>query len=162
MQPTRRAATALAALTLAAAAAAGACSGDDDAPQATSPGGADETVASMSTTTPAQGARARFCGAIVDLDRRLDDAGDVGESAVTEMIVEAYEAIEDDVPDEIRADFTVVLATLRGEPVEVDPDSDTDDLDPDVPDAAERFARYVDRECRRTADNPGPADTPPP
>lgn len=68
-----------------------------------------------------------FCQEMIDLADRLEtDPPDDVEAE----IIDTYESIDDEVPDVLRADFDVVLAELRGEPVvtviATDPPTTTD------------------------------------
>lgn len=153
--------------------------GDGDDPAPTGPVPATVTIPPVRLTP--------FCQAMIDLADRLED--DPPED-VAAAIIAAYEAIADEVPDPIRADFDAVLAELRGEsipPPSTDPveaaSTTTFDPGPPVTDAsgstlppgdpffeegydpdttpAGRLNAYVDFECRDVANNPGPPPTQP-
>jgi hypothetical protein len=113
-----------------------------------------------------------FCRAMIDLNDRLEN--DPPDDVEAE-IVETYEGIVDEVPDELRSDFDAVLAVLRGEaPVATtgsegttatdaaptsDPLADEGRSPGDTP--AERLSAYVDFACRSVENNPGPPPTQP-
>lgn len=109
---------------------------------------------------------------MIDLNDRLEE--DPPDDVDAE-IIETYEGIVDEVPDEIRADFDAVLADLRGgpppstqdvtssttvdTPITSDPLADEGRSPGDTP--AERLSGYVDFVCRSVENNPGPPATQP-
>lgn len=118
-----------------------------------------------------------FCAAMSELSQRLADAGD---EDVTEIIIDAYSAMVDEVPAEIEADFLAVLAELQagtdttsGEATTTDPTVATlapgtgttapfweEGYLPDD-DPALRLNEYVLFSCRDSQNNPGPPATEP-
>jgi hypothetical protein len=122
------------------------------------PGNADDaaatatTSAAAPTTTEPRPDDDPFCRAMLELARAGDDEG---EPSVADLI-EAYEDIQRDVPDAIRAEFDTVLARMRLRAA---------DQDPEVPEVADEAAlnlsAYIDANCRRTARTPLPAPTAP-
>lgn len=116
-----------------------------------------------------------FCQAMIDLADRLEtDPPD----DVDALIIETYESIVDDVPEEIATEFDAVLIALRsGEdpevPVRTSPPATASGplttegdefyeegyLPDDNP--SRRVNAYVQFACRDTANNPGPPPTQP-
>lgn len=153
------------------------CDGGEDAVDTSSDG--DAPVAG--TVAVPEARSSPFCQAMIDLgDRLLTDPPD----DQAQLVIETYESIADDVPDEIAADFDAVLAGLKGEappstggppddsaPVSSDATSTGPITAPDgslvdefiVPPAtpAERLNEYVEFTCRSTVNNPGPPATAP-
>jgi hypothetical protein len=151
----------------------------DDGPDAVEP--SEETV-------PIPEVRlSPFCRTMIDLAAELEtDPPD----DVTQTIIDTYEEILPDVPAVLRADFEVVLADLRGEPVVTAPATETPPTTfamPELPPAtdqsgatipvgdpfadegrrlpgetpSERISGYVDFACRGNQNNPGPPPTEP-
>lgn len=169
-------------LIAAAAAAIGACSGDGE------PSGDDVDdgragVPIPSVTVPASRGTP-FCRTMIDLSDRLETDPPPSGAATTELIIETYESIADDVPDAIAVDFAAVLAGLRGETPDEDdavattepappPTGDTVEGEPPEGDAffeegyspdddpALRVNEYVEFACRDSVNNPGPPPTQP-
>jgi len=118
-----------------------------------------------------------FCQGIADLDDRLAEVPAGGDTA--EIIIDAYSAIVDDVPPEIRDDFLTVLAGLQegttvlagaassstsSTTTVVAPGTTLEDFEEGyTPDdsPALRLNAYVQFVCRDGQNNPGPPDTEP-
>jgi hypothetical protein len=123
-----------------------------------------------------------FCEAISGLDQQLNAAGSGTDT--TQMIIDAYTGMVDDVPAEIKSDFLTVLAALQADPSGADetlpttpetalttpppsaaaasttfPGVDEGYLPDD--DAASRLNAYIQFACRDSQNNPGPSDTDP-
>jgi hypothetical protein len=158
---------------------AAACSSDGETPSGSTfaeSGPARSVAVPPERSTP-------FCEAIADLDQQLNAAD--ADADTSQMIIDAYSAIVDDVPDEIRNDFLSVLAALQADPSGVTvtqaatPDTavtrppasaapvsatTVEDFEegylPDE-DASSRLNAYIQFACRDSQNNPGPADTEP-
>ena len=118
-----------------------------------------------------------FCQGIADLDDRLAEVPAGGDTA--EIIIDAYSAIVDEVPPEIRDDFLTVLAGLQEDTTDVAagassstsssttvvaPGTTLEDFEEGyTPDdsPALRLNAYVQFVCRDGQNNPGPPDTEP-
>ena len=118
-----------------------------------------------------------FCEGIADLDDRLAEVPTGG--ATADIIIDAYSAIVDDVPPEIRDDFLTVLAALQEGTTDVAagassstssstsvvaPGTTVEDFEEGyTPDdsPALRLNAYVQFVCRDGQNNPGPPDTEP-
>jgi len=156
---------------------AGACSSDD-----ATRSGSTVAQSTPARTVPVPAERLTpFCTSIADLDARLNAAPTGADT--TQMIVEAYSAMVDDVPAEIHDDFLTVLAALQAAPaaaatLPTAPDtalttpppslSSSATTSPGVDegylpdgDASSRLNAYIDFACRDSQNNPGPADTEP-
>lgn len=129
------------------------------------------------TVSPPASRLTPFCQAMIELSDQLET--DPPDDA-TSLIIETYEAILDDVPEEIEPDFLVVLADLQagipaaeqsagsedapdttgpaGDSVE---DFDAEGRVPTGDDSAERLSGYIDLACRDNVNNPGPPATEP-
>ena len=154
------------------------CSSDDDDQSDSTQveAASDRTVA-----IPAE-RQSPFCEAISDLDDRLNAAASGTDT--TEMIIDAYSKMVDDVPAEIKNDFLSVLAALQDDPSGADetlatapetalttpppsaqaasttfPGVDEGYLPDD--DATSRLNAYIQFVCRDSQNNPGPSDTQP-
>lgn len=160
--------------TLTAALMAG-CSADDDSASESTFAGLPEIRA---VTVPPE-RRSPFCEAIFELDERLDDAP--ADADIAAIISDAYSAMLDDVPAEIRDDFLAVLADLQTGAATADDDAagtttsaagttgtapatsveDFEEgyLPDDTP--ALRLNSYVQFTCRDSQNNPGPPETEP-
>jgi hypothetical protein len=158
-----------AALIVAIVAAAG-CSSDDDSGLATST--ADVGLVRTVAVPPER--LSPFCQAIADLQQRLDEAGP--DDDTTELIVDTYSSVVDDVPPDIRDDFLSVLAALQSGtpsgsttsapssiPVSVTGTTVEDFEEGYTPDesAALRVNSYIQFTCRDSGNNPGPSETQP-
>jgi hypothetical protein len=159
---------------------AGACSSDDDTES-----GSTLVETGPERTVPVPPERmSPFCQSISDLDDRLNAAP--ANADTTELIIDAYSAMVNDVPEEIRNDFLRVLAGLQADPDGTDatlattpdtavttpppsaspvPVSTLEDFEegyiPDD-DASSRLNAYIQFACRDSENNPGPSDTEPP
>jgi hypothetical protein len=156
---------------------AGGCSSDDDTQSAST---LAETGQMRTVPVPAE-RRSPFCQSIADLDERLAAAPPDAETS--EMIIDAYSAMVDTVPEEIRTDFLSVLAALQAEPGGAAPTlATTPDTAATTPppsarpvstlegfeegylpddDPSSRLNAYIQFACRDSQNNPGPADTEP-
>jgi hypothetical protein len=156
---------------------AGACSSDDDTQSGST---LVESGPARTVAVPAE-RLSPFCKSIADLDERLNAAPADGDTS--EIIIDAYSSMVDDVPEEIRADFMSVLAALQADPSGVDvtlpttpetavttpaPSVSTGSTFPGVDegylpddDASSRLNAYIQFACRDNQNNPGPADTEP-
>lgn len=157
---------------------AAACTSNADDPS----GSTEVATASERTVAIAAERRSPFCQAIADLDRELDSAASGTDT--TEMIIDAYSRIVNDVPDAIKNDFLSVLAALQDDPSGANetlatasetvlttpppsphaasttfPGVDEGYLPDD--DAASRLNAYIQFACRDSQNNPGPSDTEP-
>jgi hypothetical protein len=154
------------------------CSSDDDA-QSDSTGIAAGPVRTVAVPPERQ---SPFCEAISKLDDQLNSAASGTDS--TQIIIDAYTTMVDDVPAEIKNDFLTVLAALQADPSGADetlpttpetalttppPSADagsttTPGVDegylPDD-DASSRLNAYIQFACRDSQNNPGPSDTQP-
>ncbi len=152
--------------------------GDDD-----ETGTAEETllVPDLSVAVPPS-RLTPFCQAMIDLGAELENDPPPDEGA---RIIEVYESIVDDVPDEIRDDFLSVLARLQAGSPPVTTSAATSVPAPaptSVPgagtvpatslvdadegyfpddDPALRLNAYISASCRGTSNNPGPLATQP-
>jgi hypothetical protein len=119
-----------------------------------------------------------FCEAIADLDDRLAELPEGGDTA--EIIIDTYASIVDEVPPEIRDDFLTVLAALQEgtgdgtrattstststSTTSVAPGTTLEDFEEGyTPDdsPALRLNAYLQFACRDGQNNPGPPDTQP-
>ena len=154
------------------------CSSDDDDRSEST----EVEAASDRTVAIPPERQSPFCEAISDLDDRLN-AADSG-TDTTEMIIDAYSKMVNDVPEEIKNEFLSVLADLQDDPSGSDvtlatapptavttpapsaaaasttfPGVDEGYLPDD--DAASRLNAYIQFACRDSQNNPGPSDTEP-
>ena len=154
------------------------CSSDDDSASDSTEvaAGPERTVA-----VPAE-PLSPFCEAIAKLDDELN--ADTSRTDSTQMIIDAYSRMVDDVPAEIKNDFLSVLAALQADPSGADatiattpetalttpppsaqaasttfPGVDEGYLPDD--DASSRLNAYIQFACRDSQNNPGPSDTEP-
>jgi hypothetical protein len=155
----------------------GGCSSDDDSQSGST---FAETGQVRTVAVPAE-RLSPFCESIAELDERLNAAS--ADADTSTMIIDAYSAMVDVVPDEIRNDFLSVLAALQADPrgttatVATTPDTAVttpppsastvstllgfeEGYDPDT-DASSRVNAYIQFACRDSQNNPGPADTEP-
>ncbi|MEX2625281.1 MAG: hypothetical protein WD225_00250 [Ilumatobacteraceae bacterium] len=138
-------ALALAATSVLAAACSG--SGDDATPDSTRalPVSGDDVEPVVAVDD------SPFCRTMLGID---DDDMSLDE------IVASYVDVTDDVPDEIRPDFDVVLERLVA--VTGDDDAAADTLADEVVEASRfELAAFIDRRCRGTVSNPLPPPTVP-
>lgn len=145
-----------------------ACSGsDDDATDPTSP------LPDVDTDTPLVPVRdaSPFCQAMLDVtaDAPDPDASD-GSVEQRRALLDVYTDVADDVPDEIRPEYDVMVRHLRGlvgdgagdDGGDVEEGADAQVLDLEiVEDAAIEFATYVETRCRGTSISPLPPPTSP-
>lgn len=154
------------------------CSSGDDAQSDSTPvtAGPERTVA-----VPAE-RLSPFCEAIANLNDELNTAASGTDT--TQLIIEAYSRMVDDVPAEIKNDFLSVLAALQADPSGADetaattPDTALTTPPPSASaasttfpgvdegylpddDAASRLNAYIQFACRDSQNNPGPSDTEP-
>ena len=154
------------------------CSSDDDAQSDST---FAETGPLRTVAVPAE-RLSPFCESIADLDEQLNAAP--ADADTSQMIIEAYSAMVDLVPEEIRNDFLSVLAALQADPsgatatLATTPDTAVTTPPPSVStastllgfeegylpddDASSRLNAYIQFACRDSQNNPGPADTEPP
>ncbi|HZB43481.1 MAG TPA: hypothetical protein VE487_21100 [Ilumatobacter sp.] len=121
-----------------------------------------------------------FCQSIADLDEQLNAAAP--DADTWRIIIDAYSAMVDFVPGEVRNDFLAVLAALQADPAGATvtlatspgtavttpaPSSVASTLEgfeegylPDD-DSSSRLNAYIQFVCRDSQNNPGPADTEP-
>ena len=151
-------------------------------------GGDSSSESTIAKVAPAQTVaipperQSPFCEGIHLLNDQLDAAAP--DADTTGLILDAYSALVDVVPAEIRADFLTVMAALQAGPVGgsaattsptlasppetsiagTAPPTTGEDFEegytPDA-DAAQRLNAYIQFACRDSQNNPGPADTQP-
>ncbi len=157
--------------------AASCSSDDDDASDST-----EVEVASERTVAVPPERQSPFCEAISQLDDQLNAAASGTDT--TELIIDAYSKMVNDVPGEIKNDFLSVLAALQDDPSGTGvtlatapptavttpapsaaaasttfPGVDEGYLPDD--DATSRLNAYIQFACRDSQNNPGPSDTEP-